>query len=327
MTRKLRNPCAGNTGANIIGEKNGGFSQRMETIKVYPKGVKTVGRSGRVGLPPGAGGRRGKIKGWSSSSRRRFRDWLLKHEADSEIFAVTLTVPGDVVTPDQWRSLFDAFSKFLSKKGVGAVWRLETQKRGQPHLHMIVTAPESLAVSGDIEDRLNCVYAWFQSCWFKYIDRFLPPCEGRIKTGSGSSDSGYGIPRSALMGADRHAVDVEADTGKTLWWRYLCDHTSKSKQEQVFGWDGFRHWGVVCEKRRFREIEPESWRVPRDAFVKVYRWLRASSRRRIRDNRCVFGSRLAVSPRRHSGGSAVWFGITADVIERLMDYALALSSS
>ena len=72
----------------------------------------------------------------------------LKHEADSEIFAVTLTVPGDVVTPDQWRSLFDAFSKFLSKKGVGAVWRLETQKRGQPHLHMIVTAPESLAVSG-----------------------------------------------------------------------------------------------------------------------------------------------------------------------------------
>ena len=67
-------------------------------------------------MPPGAGGRRGKIKGWSSSSRRRFRDWLLKHEADSEIFAVTLTVPGDVVTPDQWRSLFDAFSKFLSKK-------------------------------------------------------------------------------------------------------------------------------------------------------------------------------------------------------------------
>ena len=34
----------------------------METIKVYPKGVKTVGRSGRVGLPPGAGGRRGKIR-------------------------------------------------------------------------------------------------------------------------------------------------------------------------------------------------------------------------------------------------------------------------
>ena len=30
----------------------------------------------------------------------------------------------------------------------------------------------------------------------------------------GSSDSGYGIPRSALMGADRHAVDIEADTGK-----------------------------------------------------------------------------------------------------------------
>ena len=76
---------------------------------------------------------------------------------------------------------------------------------------------------------------------------------GRIKTGSGSSDSGYGIPRSALMGADRHAVDIEADTGKTLWWRYLCDHTSKSKQEQVFGWDGFRHWGVVCEKGDFEK--------------------------------------------------------------------------
>ena len=62
---------------------------------------------------------------------------------------------------------------------------------------------------------------------------FCRRAKGRIKTGSGSSDSGYGIPRSALMGADRHAVDIEADTGKTLWWRYLCDHTSKSKQEQV----------------------------------------------------------------------------------------------
>ena len=118
---------------------------------------------------------------------------------------------------------------------------------------MIVTAPESLAVSGDIEDRLNCVYAWFQSCWFKYIDRFLPPCEGRIKTGSGSSDSGYGIPRSALMGADRHAVDIEADTGKPFGGVTCATIRRKSKQEQVFGWDGFRHWGVVCEKGDFEK--------------------------------------------------------------------------
>lgn len=322
MTQKTENPCAVNTGANISGEKNGSLSQQMETIMIYPKGVKTVGRTGRVGLPKGAGGKRGKIRGWSAASRRNFRDYLLTHAPDSEIYSVTLTVPGDVVSSEQWRVLFGAFSKFLSKKGVGAIWRLELQTRGQPHLHMIVTVPEGLAVSGGADDRLACVYAWFQRVWFFHVDKFLPPCDGRIKTGSNSFDFGYDIPRSALMGADRHAISVEADKGSSLWWRYLCDHTSKSKQEQVVNWDGFRHWGIIC-RRRFREVEPERLRVPRAVFVRVYRWLRQASRRRVRDDRCVFGSRLVASPRRHSGGSAVWFGVIQDVIERLMVHALA----
>lgn len=330
--REKRNPCATNTGAiSCCHEKDAKLSQQTETINVYPRGVKTVGESTRVGLPPGAGGRRGKIKGWSPSSRRRFRDYMITHEPDAEIYAVTLTVPGDIVTPEQWKVLFVAYTTTLTRSGVGAIWRLELQKRGQPHLHMIATAPEGLKIIGEEkEDRIACVSLWFHRQWFEHLDKYLPPCEGRIKTGfdtntgRDSSDLAVSpVPRSALMGADRHAVCFEPDEGDILWWRYLCDHTSKSKQEQICGWEGFRHWGKTT-KRRFLEIEPEKWKVSRAVFVKVYRWLRQASRRRIRDPRCVFGSRMAASPRRHSSGSAVWFGVTADQIERMTLYAMSL---
>lgn len=328
--RKKENPRAGNTGGN---EHERGFtpSQQFEKIRIYPRGVKTEGGTGRVGLPPGAGGKRGIIKGWSAESRRRLREFLLTHEPDSDIYAVTLTVPGNVITPEQWRMLFNSFMSFLKLSGVGAVWRLELQKRGQPHLHMIATAPSKrgalnlagYSVSFPVVGLYESILLWFSRCWMAFLDHCLPSCEGRIKTSDCGFDFGSSIPRSALMGADRHAVSVEADKGNSLWWRYLCDHTSKSKQEQICGWDGFRHWGVIGRKR-FREVEPETLRISRSIFVRVYRWLRAASRRRVRDDRCVFGSRLVASPRRHFGGRAVWFGISPEIVTRLVGLASSL---
>lgn len=138
--RKKENPRAGNTGGNE--------REQFEKIRIYPRGVKTEGGTRRVGLPPGSGGKRGIIKGWSAESRRRLREFLLTHEPDSDIYAVTLTVPGNVITPEQWRMLFNSFMSFLKLSGVGAVWRLELQKRGQPHLHMIATAPSSRPTRG-----------------------------------------------------------------------------------------------------------------------------------------------------------------------------------
>jgi len=56
---------------------------------------------------------------------------MISHEADGDIYAVTLTVPGSVITPDQWRGLADQLGRRLSRDRVGAVWRLEVQARAE----------------------------------------------------------------------------------------------------------------------------------------------------------------------------------------------------
>ena len=297
------------------------LSEYRDTIAMYPRGVKTRGYTPRVGRPEGSGGERGEIVGWSKNSRRRFREWLLTHESKNQNWGVTLTIPGEPITPEDWKRAFKQLTTRCARSNVGLVWRLELQQRGQPHIHCIATTPrfeESVTAS----TLPAFVQFWWWETWSKILNSAFPECAGLVDL-DGKYVQASKAPRSLLAGARQHAVCVEADTGGGLWWRYLCDHTTKSKQEQVHTWHGFRHWGVIGRKR-FREVEPETLRISRSIFVRVYRWLRAASRRRVRDDRCVFGSRLVASPRRHSGGRAVWFGISPEIVTRLVGLASSL---
>lgn len=221
-------------------------------LQLFERGVKSIGPSRRIGKPPKSGGLRGTVKGWSKNSRRRFREFMVEHRAPGPIYGVTLTVPGPPISPDHWRGLMDLLRWSCINDGYALIWRLELQRRGQPHLHCIASP-----VPGCVSARRMRtgpqgeadVRNWWRSTWARLIDT-LPPCTARryrLGTGYVYEPS---CPRSRLPGADVHAVQVLPDTGDH-WYRYLCDHTSKAKQAQISTWEGFRHWGVV-NRRSFR---------------------------------------------------------------------------
>jgi len=89
------------------------------------------------------GGVRGKVRGFSRGSRRRLLDLLnkVRREHVAAGLFVTLTYPG--VWDDSWETWkrdIDTFGKRLLRRYPGAsfVWRLEYQKRGAPHFHLLV---------------------------------------------------------------------------------------------------------------------------------------------------------------------------------------------
>lgn len=318
-------PPAANRGLSGSGARL--TSQLPNTIQVYARGVKSVGVSSRVGKPPKSGGARGVVKGWSKDSRRRFREFMLEHCAPGPIYGVTLTVPGPPVSPDHWRKLMVRLIRVCDNHGFCLIWRLELQKRGQPHLHCIVSpVPGGASVSGSAPRRDgtlskqgdNAVKVWWLTTWARLLDT-LPPCPARVYVEGHGFANMPSCPRSLLPGADVHSVHVQPDSGDH-WYRYLCDHTSKSKQAQISTWTGFRHWGVVG-RRHFLSSGVGEYGMDFPQFQWVYRQLRKLSRRRIIDPRCPFGSRRVSSPRRSCQGSAVWFGVTPALIQRLVAWA------
>ncbi len=317
MTTNEKAPCGGRGGGVV--ETRGECVQpprQADTITIYPRGVNTCGWMPRMGLPDGAGGVRGQISGWSAASRRRLRKWLLENEAVSGVvYGVTLTVPGDIIAPEEWRRLLNLFSQRLIRAKVGCVWRLELQQRGQPHLHCLMA--EGVAGRPAVD-----FYWWLKCLWLDVIDT-LPPCDGRIYDPARGVVDVQHCPRSVLLGAYEHAVDVETDNGD-VWYRYICDHTSKRKHAQIHDWQGFRHWGIIY-KAAFRPAPALEVVVHnRWHYAPIYRQLRRMSARRIRDDRAPFGYRLGRSPRRYCGGSAVWFGVSPADVERLLRWAETL---
>lgn len=114
-------------------------------IDLFPDGCRIHGDS-QPGNPDGKGGRdalRGEISGWSQSSRKRMRDFLLDYEMHSEYrcVAVTLTIPGPVMEGETVKRLWKLFKDRITKAGICAVWRLEQQERGAIHWHLIAGVP------------------------------------------------------------------------------------------------------------------------------------------------------------------------------------------
>lgn len=259
-------------------------------ITVYLKGVRY--RPSAVcfggGCPPER--EKGDIKGWSLSSRRRMREWLMTHNGPSgwSSVAIDLTFPAMpkgsvdlVVGREDAINVFRAFVKRLCRAGWGLVWRLEVQPRKdtkradlrgipQPHYHCIGVCPPGV-------DPMSS-----RDHWLAVLG-----------------------PRGAVPGAVEHAARVAVCddwTGARI--RYLHDHASKAKLEQVaVGWG--RHWGVVG-----RSVFVNDWgkvaSLTRQQEWIAARILRKLIRRRVHDSRGAGGvnwSVLAIEQR--AGGFRV----------------------
>lgn len=108
--------------------------------------------------PIKGGGERKEIKCFSVSSRRRLIQKMAQWNLN-ELFTsfLTLTYPRLYAANWKiWKRDIEVFFKRLARKYsdiVGLCWRLEEQKRGAPHFHMIVASKGSICTCGTQELR------------------------------------------------------------------------------------------------------------------------------------------------------------------------------
>lgn len=104
------------------------------------------------------GGERKECKGFSTSSRRRLIQRMAQWNLNGLFTSFfTLTYPAIYATNWKiWKRDIDVFFKRLERKYgdlVGLCWRLEQQKRGAPHFHMIVASKGAVCTCGTQEMR------------------------------------------------------------------------------------------------------------------------------------------------------------------------------
>lgn len=260
----------------------------MESLSIYDNGVMfSTGKVSCANKTPSV--KRGGIKSFSYSSRLRLRSFLLCwHVPERERFCITLTLPWHM---DSWSSVMDDFKNVVHRfrvswlrlfPGDGLVYRVELQRRGAPHLHIV--AFHSECSLSDLHDK-----------YFLLWHRAL---------------------QSDLRGGDyyyfyKHGVKVEAVKSNVAVIRYMCDHASKSKQAQL-GYLG-KQWGVLG-RVNFRKNDSESFVFPREFDIFLRRHLSKAVRFRVK-SKCVFGFRLS---HRRRLSKVVY--VNGALVKRLYDY-------
>jgi len=111
------------------------------TVIAYPQGSMMKIRRGVEFASQVIGGIRGKIKGFSRASRRRLMEKVAQLRRDLIPLFVTLTYPSLYPSGSrEYKRHLDNFRRRMVRKfpGCGVIWRLEFQKRGAPHYHLLV---------------------------------------------------------------------------------------------------------------------------------------------------------------------------------------------
>lgn len=134
-------------------------------VAIWPGGGVAFrrGRPGRVG-----GGVRGRITSFSAASRRRLRQVILSHISpraigERRLLWITLTARdlySASVAKSAFRAVLERLRRVFPRGGFGLIWRLEYQRRGAAHLHLLLEAKDTatgLSVSREI-------VVWWMRC-------------------------------------------------------------------------------------------------------------------------------------------------------------------
>lgn len=313
--------------ASRIAQDIGGI--KTYGVRLYKQGIKTEAFSPRRGKRMVGGGRRGKVEGWSKASRRRMREWMLtRYVPDAHLVGGNFTIPGLPMPayPEQ-KKLWVWFCREVERRGWGMVWRMEVQARGALHWHSLIYIPKTCVLDWRAP-RVEVKVLWetaIRECLEKPF-RPDPPiktfrCRNN-QTGKVYFDEWIEFgSRMSIPGASAHAAHCDDGTEcHGAWLRYLQDHSSKTKQEQIAVGMG-RHWGVVGRKRFVVGQQVEGYDLsPRQYF----RFLRAFQRLctpSFKVEGKPFGRKLGDRVKRGRIGNAVWFS-RSDTIRRIVEWAI-----
>lgn len=114
---------------------------RTPVLKVY-NGMFQI-KVPSVQPPELANTKRGKVAGFSAASRKRMMEKLAQWRLKRRVYFVTLTYHEEWSRDWQgWKRDLDVMIKRLGRRfpDLEGLWRLEFQKRGAPHFHLIITS-------------------------------------------------------------------------------------------------------------------------------------------------------------------------------------------
>lgn len=224
--------------------------------------------------------KRGKIKCFSYSSRRRLKEFLYNNISHGTCYGITCTVPFMQFDEDMWLLLLKRFFMRVTRLNQPLVYRVELQTNGMPHLHCV-------SYFQKISDCFNVQEAWWESLFsIEYEDEEY----GKISL----------IQRD---GALLYSCMLSAPTSNfTQWYRYLCSHATKQKQAQL-GYKG-KHWGICNRKMFFENQVKTQYKIDDYQFFIFLRWIRKLCK-------CKTG--------RFKKGTTVQF-CNPETIKRMLDY-------
>jgi len=214
----------------------------------------TGGGGGQVG-----GGPRGEVRGFSFQSRKRLIDLL--HQVDRAAVDVPLFVT--LTYPAEWPADWKEYKRHLKAwvlrlrrayPDASVIWRLEYQKRGAPHYHVLVFGIPFLPIE------------WVSSSWFEVVGsgdvRHLAAGTqvARVLTWRGASyycakylgkvQSGDGIPTGRIWGKSGPLpVDlVELELSWDSWHRVrrVLGRWYKRKTGRPAWWVSQRRAGITA---------------------------------------------------------------------------------
>lgn len=167
------------------------------------------------------GGKRGGIKGFSIQSRRRMLEQIasIKRDAILPCF-VTLTYPNEFPTVARSKRDLKIFHQRMVRKfpQIGLMWKLEPQKRGAPHFHMLVWNVERLDL-----------FMWVVNNWYEI---------------AGNGDIRHKLFHMGCL-KDSEPCVSQVKSFKGVWF-YAAKYIGKTFEVAEWGktWTG-RFWGTV----------------------------------------------------------------------------------
>lgn len=309
----------------------------------------------KPGNPTGkGGGKRGKVTTWSTASRRRMREALLTlAPKDREEVAVTLTIPGPPIPAVEATETFKKFARSLEKRDICAIWRIEIQPRGQLHWHLLagIRNEEEIAILQETWEKYIIKLGWVHD-WLDpkkhgnihksslvdgrdyAIEHDCPTEPGEIypnqvleqidflEAPGGPRDVINFRHRMLMPGAHVRCVRVERYDGRPNWLRYMHDHATKHKQEQIPE-DIGRHWGQFGRKHYMEVLPQTSTALTDGQYYRILRWMQRLATPRILDDRDPFGRRAGYRINRGRFGRTIWFS-SPSTVQRMIDLAVAL---
>ena len=286
-------------------------------VSYYPgKGVTVSAPGGTYQKKNDKRGIRGTVKGWSMASRHRMRTMLLRTEGPEgwQPLGVTLTVPPPLLTAKENQELWKRYCREMDRAGYCGIWRVEIQERGALHWHAIVWTPATQMDAWKV--RLMWEAA-LQALGPVKFDKPYFGHKGDWKNGVIEANS-----RMALPGADVYACHIKQEGSvKGAWLRYLQDHASKGKQEQIPENIG-RHWGAFG-RARLRSVLPAGVdKMEGKAFNRFLRAFQRLCTPMVKRSGVPFGTRKGRRVRRGSRGRSVWFS-RPETVKRLVEWAMS----